>query len=222
LATDEKGQEALVLQWRLQEWFPELSKEVLEKLKFFHDHVVRHNKVLSLLPPKTMGAIDMFHFADCIMATRIITKAEPNLKKIYDFGSGAGFPGIVFAILNTSIDVVLVESDGRKSEVLKEMAQGLGLKNISVLHQGIETLPEGSVQTAMARGYASISKSILTCRKLFPKGGHLFHLKGQEWGLEISEIPTQLCSVWSPSLVGDYKFPTGGIKMAVVLTEKIA
>ncbi len=53
-----------------------------------------------------------------------------------------------------------------------------------------------------------------------PKGGgkrwNSFSYKGEEWGIELGEIPTQLCSVWSPSLVSDYKLPVGAMKFAVI------
>jgi 16S rRNA (guanine527-N7)-methyltransferase len=147
---------------------------------------------------------------------------QAGIKKIYDFGSGPGFPGAVFALLYPQVEVVLVEGDVKKAEFLTHLSATLKLKNVTVIGKGIETLPEGSVQHAMARGFANISRTIMAARKSMVKGGSFYHLKGEEWGIEVGEIPTQLCSMWSPSLIGEYKLPVGAIKFAVVKTEKIA
>jgi 16S rRNA (guanine527-N7)-methyltransferase len=98
----------------------------------------------------------------------------------------------------------------------------LGLKNVKIENLHVEKLPENSVQWAICRGFGNISKAILMARRVVAKGGSLYHMKGEEWGIEVGEIPTQLCSIWSPSLVGEYKLPVGAIKFGVVRTEKIA
>ena len=147
---------------------------------------------------------------------------QKGIQKIHDFGSGPGFPGVVFALLNPSVQVVLVEADQKKCEFLNHIVATLKLKNATVENKTVEALPENSVQHAVARGFANISRTIMAARKSMIKGGAFYHLKGEEWGIEVGEIPTQLCSMWSPSLVGEYKLPVGAIKFAVVKTEKIA
>ena len=155
------------------------------------------------------------------MASRAIVTNTPGIDKMYDFGSGAGFPGVVFAVLYPQIQVVLVETDQKKCEFLNHLISLLKLKNVTVENKSIEAFPEASIKFAMARGFANISRTLLMARKPMGKGSQLFHLKGEEWGMEVSEIPSQLCSLWSPSLVGEYKLPVGPVKFGVVKTEKI-
>ncbi|MEK2689420.1 16S rRNA (guanine(527)-N(7))-methyltransferase RsmG [Bdellovibrio sp. GT3] len=208
--------------WRIDEWFPDLSPEVRTRLKAYHDELQKFNRTVSLISAKSVFVADALHFADSILATKAITKANPSIDTIYDFGSGSGFPGVVFGILNPSIKVVLVDTDPKKCEFLNYAIGALNLKNITVEHRNIESLPEGSVKFAICRGFGNISKAILMARKIVAKGGSVYHLKGEEWGIEVGEIPTQLCSIWSPSLVGEYKLPVGAIKYGVVRTEKIS
>ena len=219
---NDKPAETPAIYWRLEEWFPDLTKETIQQLKTYHDELIKFNRTVSLISAKTIAMADVIHFADSILACRIISKAHAKMDKIYDFGSGNGFPGLVYAILFPQTQVVLVDSDQRKCDFLKHVVSALKLSNATVLNQTIESLPEGSVRFAMARGFASISKAILVTRKIFPKGGIFFHLKSEEWGMEVSEIPTQLCSVWTPSLAGEYKLPLGPVRFAIVQTEKIA
>lgn len=212
--------EATPVQWRIETWFPDLDAEVKKKLKAFHDELLKANKTINLISVKTIPQADAIHFADSIIACRLIQNSNA-VDEIYDFASGNGFPGIVYAILFPKTKVHLVELDTKKAEFLKNCIQALGLKNADVQIRAVEALPEKSIKFAMSRGYASIAKALLTTRKLFPKGGKYFHLKSEEWASEVAQIPTQLCTFWTPSLAGDYKLPVGEIKFAVVKTDKI-
>ncbi|MEK2647299.1 16S rRNA (guanine(527)-N(7))-methyltransferase RsmG [Bdellovibrio sp. BCCA] len=219
---DNKEQEAPIIFYRIDEWFPDLSPEVKTRLKTYHEDLIKFNRTVNLITPKTVFVADALHFADSILASRTIYKSNPGMDKIYDLGSGNGFPGLVFAVLYPQVQVVLVEVDQKKCEFLRHMAGILDLKNVTVENKNADAFPDGSMKFVMARGLASISKAIMLARKTVAKGGVFYHLKGEEWGIEVGEIPTQLCSIWSPSLVGEYKLPVGAVKFAVVKTDKIA
>ena len=207
--------------WRIDSWFPDLSASEQEVFKKLDAMLKKFSKSINLVSSKSLLNSDAHHFADCIMASRIIVADQPRIHEIFDFGSGNGFPGLVFSILNPKTKVILVDSDQRKCEYLKACTLELNLKNVSLIASTVESLPLNSVQFAMSRGLANISRSILLARKCMVKGGMYYHLKGEQWGLEVSQIPTQLCSIWSPALVKEYKLPLGQIKFSIVKTEKI-
>ncbi|QDK39566.1 16S rRNA (guanine(527)-N(7))-methyltransferase RsmG [Bdellovibrio sp. NC01] len=215
-------QQAPTIFWRIDEWFPDLSPETKTRLKTYHEELIKFNRTVNLISAKTILVADALHFADSLLAAKIITQSHPQIDKIYDLGSGNGFPGLVFAIYKPTTQVVLVEIDQKKCEFLQHMISTLGLKNVTVENKNVEALGDNTVKFAITRGFANISRTILAARKIMPKGGQLFHLKGEEWGIEVGEIPSQLCSIWSPSLVGEYKLPVGAVKFGVVKTEKIA
>jgi 16S rRNA (guanine527-N7)-methyltransferase len=206
--------------WRVPLWFPDLDPQVENGLRIFSEELIKSSKTSTLVPLKTLSSMDISHFAECIIATKLITALSKH-REVFDFGSGAGFPGIVFALMNPPVTVHLVESDIKKADFLKGMIKTLSLKNADVVIRAVESLPEASVECAISRNFSNLSKSILSTRKVFKKGASFFHLKGEEWASEIASIPTQLCSIWLPSLVGDYKLPIGEIKFAVIKTEKI-
>lgn len=215
------GTKPIEVQWRLDQWFPELGPEILTKLKKLHAELLNFNKAVNLISVKTIPVADVIHFADCVLACRLIQAAK-DPKEIYDFGSGNGFPGLIYAILFPKAKVKMVECDQRKAEYLKHCITQFNLSNAEVLIRNIETLPESSVGFAMSRGLAGIPKSLLMTRKVFKRGGIYFHLKSEEWATEVADIPSQLCSFWLPSLVSEYRLPVGSVKFAVVSTEKIA
>lgn len=213
--------ESVKNQWRLKEWFPDLDQVTIVRLQSFYELVIRHNKTINLISPKTIPVADALHFADCILASQIVVDDAGDIKAISDFGSGNGFPGIVFAILYPDIKVSLVDNDPRKVEFLGHVVKGLSISNASVTPSAIELLPADGTKYGLCRGFANISKTILLARKPVPKGGVLYHIKSEQWGLEITEIPTQLCSVWYPALVREYMIPSTQIKFAVVKTSKL-
>jgi 16S rRNA (guanine527-N7)-methyltransferase len=195
---------------------------VKEKLRMYLDEIIKFDGKAPLIPLKSLQTADAAHFADSIIAARLILKAAPGLDKIYDIGTGAGFPGLVFAILYPKIHVVLVDTNESKCEFLVKMAHMLKLSNVTVERKGLEELPHESIRYAMTRGYSTIARVILFGRRAVVKGGAIFHLKGEEWGAEVADIPIQLCSIWSPALVAEYKLPVGSIRYAVLKTEKIS
>lgn len=219
---DKQEQDSPTIYWRINEWFPDLSPVVRTRLKTYHDELIKCNRTVNLVSAKTIFVADAIYFADSVLGSKLILGAFPNLNKIYQPGAGAGFPGLIMAILFPQVQVILLEAEPKKIEFLNHIIKLLNIKNATVENKLFETLPEGSVQYAMARGFASISKTIFLARKPMQKGGVFFHLKGEEWGIEVGEIPTQLCSIWSPSLVGDYKLPIGTVRFSVVKTDKIA
>lgn len=214
------GSESITVHWRIDQWFPELSTEVRSNLKKYHEELLKFNKTSNLIGVKTIPMADAIHFADSILACRIIEK-DLKTNEIFDFGSGNGFPGLVMALMMPHRKVHLVENDNRKCEFLKHMIQVLKLSNVDVLMRSVEALEAGSVTCAVSRGFAPISKAILMARKAVPVGGIYYHIKGEEWATEIADIPTQLCSFWLPSLLSEYKLPIGEIRFSVVKTEKI-
>ncbi len=209
------------ISWRIPEWFPSVDATKQSQLRKFFDSLIEQNKTVNLISIKSLNVADAVHFADSILASGAVMGSE-SIDEIYDFGSGNGFPGVVLAILYPQTKVKLVEFDSRKAECLRKMVDSLGFRNVEVLGRKIEDLQDRSVRFAITRGFGPISKTILTARRIFVKGGMFYHVKGDEWAREVAEIPTQLCSFWLPSLLAEYKLPVGADNFSIVATKKIA
>lgn len=77
------------------------------------------------------------HFYDSlclIKAVKLIDKI-----KLCDFGTGAGFPGIVLAIVFNNIFVDLIESNGKKAKFLNIVKETLKLENVKIIQDRIES-----------------------------------------------------------------------------------
>lgn len=207
--------------WRIPQWFSDLEATTSENLRRYHAELLKFNSKVNLISRNTERDADEVHFADCILAGKVLMGAGMP-PRVYDMGSGNGLPGLVLAIMDPTREYVLVESDVRKCEFMKHVAHTLDLKKVVVANVRLETLSPDEVHCAVSRGLASISKTILGCNRLFKKGGIFIHLKGNSWAGEVAEIPSQLISVWKPQLIGDYSLPVSQAQRAVVATLKIS
>lgn len=204
-------------QFRLGNWFPELTADQLSKLEAFYKDLILVNKSSSLLPHKTLGSIDSVYFADCIYGSRLIYEDIPQVKEVLDLGTGIGLPGLIFAILFPQVKVIGLDADFRKCTFLKETVAKLDINNFEVAQATTEQFSRSDFEAVITRDFNTISRTLLASRKLVKSGGALYHFKGEEWSLEVSEMPSQLCSMWQPSLVGEYKLPSGGVKKEYIL-----
>ncbi|MCB0341530.1 MAG: 16S rRNA (guanine(527)-N(7))-methyltransferase RsmG [Pseudobdellovibrionaceae bacterium] len=208
------------VEWRIASWFPDLPDELVGRLRVFQAELLRFNGRINLVSPRTEAQSDLIHFADSILGGRIVLEHTKN-ERIYDIGSGNGFPGLVMALLARERQFVLVEKDGRKSEFLRHIAGRMELKNVDIQTVRFEELAPQSISCAVSRGFASVSRAVMTARSCCSKGCEYFHFKSENWSTEIAEMPSQLCAFWEPSLVGTYTLPTRTTQMAIVLTKKL-
>ena len=80
--------------------FTRVSRETIISLKHYEEYLVSANKNLNLIGNSTISEIWNRHFLD---SAQVIDFIDKNDKTLVDIGSGAGFPGLVLAILSKGI-----------------------------------------------------------------------------------------------------------------------
>lgn len=212
----------LQVNWRLAKWFPQLPKDVIDKLSLFNQELIKANKNLNLVSEKSLLHADLVHFSDALLAFESVYKKINKNEPLYDIASGNGFPGVVIGLAYPDVKVHLVDSDQRRCDFLKKVVAITGAKNIFVIPLSAETLEEGTIEQAICRGYTTLSKAFLALRKSFKVNGVMYFMKASDWPAEISAVPTQLCSIWSPKLFHEYKLPATDSSFYVIAATKIA
>ena len=139
------------------------------------------SKRINLVAPSTLHDIEVRHFDDSAQLADVL----PKNVHVIDMGSGAGFPGVVLAILGWR--VTCVESIGKKALFLNTVKQELELDNLEIYHGRLEDfirqMPANSSDFVFtARAFAPLIK-ILDYTKT--KNCRLFLLKGREIESEI-------------------------------------
>ena len=173
------------------------------KVKFerYADMLREWSGRMNLVAPSTLSDIETRHIADSAQLADIL----PHGVDVIDLGSGAGFPGVVLAILGWR--VTCIESIGKKVSFLNAVKQELGLDNLTIYHGRVEEfvrhLPAKSGNFVFtARAFASLTKIMdyvarTKCR--------LFLLKGREISVEISDAKRKYKFEYdlTPSKTGD-------------------
>jgi 16S rRNA (guanine527-N7)-methyltransferase len=156
-----------------------VSRETEALLDSLVASLVRWQTAKNLVGPRTLDEVWTRHILDSAQ----LADHVPPSSRVVDLGSGAGFPGLVLAILRKGVPgshVSLVESNGRKCAFLREMIRTLGLQ-ASVYNARIESvLPTlaGKVDVVTARALASLTDLLELTNELlkgpvtgvFPKG----------------------------------------------------
>jgi 16S rRNA (guanine527-N7)-methyltransferase len=105
-----------------------------------------------------------------------------------DLGTGAGFPGLVIAILRPDFAVTLVESRARRVEWLERARIALGLENVDLVGTRLELLPTRPFRVISARAFAPLPK-LLALSARFSTGATQFLLpKGRSAQQELQEL----------------------------------
>lgn len=136
---------------------------------------------MNLVAPSTLNDIDNRHIADSAQLADYL----PCDTDIIDLGSGAGFPGVVLAVLGWH--VTCIESIGKKVMFLNELKTQLELDNLTIYHGRVEDyiskLPQNKKYIYTARAFAPLIRILDYVHKT---NYELFLLKGRDIMNEIS------------------------------------
>ena len=114
--------------------FTQVSRETITSLVKYENYLIKSNKTLNLIGKSTINEIWLRHFLD---SSQVIDFIDKNTSSLIDLGSGAGFPGLIIAILakdrKIRLKVKLIEKSTKKASFLREIANYLNL-NVEVLN----------------------------------------------------------------------------------------
>jgi 16S rRNA (guanine527-N7)-methyltransferase len=159
-----------------------LAGDYLPALEAYADLLCRWQPRINLVGPATIPDLWRRHFLDSAQLVAHLPEGP-----VLDLGSGAGFPGLVAAILKPGNDLVhLVESDARKSAFLREAIRITGAR--AVVHTArIESLEPFRVAAITARALAPLTKLLDLSEKFLLPNVQCLFLKGRGAEEELTE-----------------------------------
>jgi 16S rRNA (guanine527-N7)-methyltransferase len=174
----------------------QISDLATERLKIFVALLAKWNAAINLVSPASLTDVWTRHVAD---SAQVIDYAPIRRARWLDMGSGAGFPGVVIALITADtpnpVEMILVESDQRKAAFLSTVSRETGVPMI-IQAARIEAVAPQNVDIVSARALAPLVKLCAFAeRHLAPDGAALF-LKGGHYDAEIAEARR----TWSFSL----------------------
>jgi len=153
-------------------------------LERFRQLLAAMNEVMNLVGPATVPDFWSRHAWDSAQLLQI----APDARAWADLGAGAGFPGLVLAILGKGgpgFHVDLVESMAKRCRFLDEVVAALDLP-ASVRHDRAENL-DLAVDIVTARACAPLHRLLGYARPYLKRGALGLFLKGQDVASEMEE-----------------------------------
>ena len=172
------------------------SPETMIRLERFVALLGKWQETKNLVGKATLPDVWHRHVLDSAQLVKLISNIDG---KIVDIGSGAGFPGLILAIL-ADRHVHLIESDIRKCAFLAEAARATDSK-VTIINRRIESVTNIKFTVVTARAVAKLSDLIGLAAGILEPAGCCFFLKGQRvsdeltkalksWKMIVTRIPS--------------------------------
>jgi 16S rRNA (guanine527-N7)-methyltransferase len=164
-----------------------VSRETLKSFYEYEALLSKWNEKINLVSKNTLVDIWERHFLD---SGQIIKHVEASGKRWVDVGSGAGFPGLVVALLlrdrKIDCDLVLVEKNPKKGFFLKEVIRKLNL-SVEVVNENIDILEPLNADILTARAFSELNNLIEIAFRHRKKEGICLFLKGENYRIELDK-----------------------------------
>lgn len=112
-----------------------ITDQQLMNLKKYMKLLTEWNNKFNLTAIINEKDIYLKHFYDSLC---LLKYEDLNNKKVCDIGTGAGFPGMVLAIVNEESIITLIESNNKKVKFLEIVKEELNLKNVNIICSRVE------------------------------------------------------------------------------------
>ena len=175
-------------------YFPELTDTQKEQFGALYDLYADWNSKINVISRKDIGNLYEHHVLHSLGIAKTIT-FHPGTE-VMDLGTGGGFPGIPLAILFPNTHFHLVDSIGKKVRVATEVAQAIGLGNVSFRHCRAEEEKE-LFDFVVSRAVMPLADLLKIVRKNIKREQHnalpngLICLKGGELAHEVMPVRHQ-------------------------------
>lgn len=181
------------------------TEEQINQLERYMDFLLERNKVMNLTAITDENEFIVKHFIDSVSI--IPALREYNISSLIDVGSGAGFPGIPVKIMCPDIEILLIDSTGKRIRFLEEVIATLSLEKIHALQTRAEELgrnPEYREQfdAVTARAVAPLNCLLEYCMPFVKVGGVFIGMKGMGQEPSYEYALKALCGY----MMGEYKY----------------
>ena len=166
--------------------FEKLLKKSEQDIEKYIEILSIWQKHVNLISKNTLNNIYERHILD---SAQLFDLIPPDKKILIDVGSGAGFPGIVLGILNKTAkfpieQIILVESDTKKSTFLQEVNRQLAL-DVQIRNERIEKINNIKADVITARAFAELNQILSLCHQIVSRETILILPKGSTVEQEI-------------------------------------
>jgi 16S rRNA (guanine527-N7)-methyltransferase len=166
------------------------------------DHLAGSGIERGLIGPREVPRLWSRHVLNCAVAAELI----PEGSRVADVGSGAGLPGLTFAIARPDLHLTLIEPLERRVVWLEEVVLDLGLDNVDILRSRAEVaVGKVDCDVVTARAVSALNTLAGLTIPLLGRHGEVLAIKGRSAAEEVLKAAKVIRKL-------------GGVETTVVLT----
>jgi len=172
-------------------YFPDLSDTQKSQFAKLHDLYADWNEKINVISRKDIDNLYINHVLHSLGIAKVMP-FKPGAS-VLDVGTGGGFPGIPLAILFPETQFHLVDSIGKKISVVKGVAEGVGITNVTAEQIRAEQI-KGEYDFIVSRAVTRLKEFYgWVHRKAKKKSAHslyngILYLKGGDLDEELAEL----------------------------------
>ena len=170
----------------------DLADAQITQLLDYLDLIQKWNKVYNLTAVRDPAEMLTHHLLDSLAAVRpLLAQTGGRAGSLLDVGSGAGLPGVVFAICLPDWQIDCVDTVAKKAAFIQQAAVALKLPNLRGIHARVESLT-GPYQVISSRAFASLLDFVAWSSAALGEEGVWLAMKGKRPDEEIAALPVDV------------------------------
>lgn len=200
----------------------DITEEKLNKLDKYYDLLIEWNNKINLTRITDKEEVYLKHFYDSLTLTKVIDLN--TCKNLLDFGTGAGFPGMVLKIFFPELKVTLLDSNNKKIKFLTELQEKICVDNLELINTRVENIRKerlNSYDVITARAVANMPVLTELAMPLIKNGGYFIALKGGNKEEIAKSMPAITKSHGEVKEIKTFSLPNEGGARNIVKIKKI-
>lgn len=192
----------------IDKYFPDITAQQRERFEALYGLYADWNAKINVVSRKDFDQLYLRHVLHSLAIAKVCSFEAGA--RVMDVGTGGGFPGIPLAIMFPEAEFTLVDSIGKKIAVVKGVAEGLGLQNVTALNTRAEQVP-GRFDYVVSRAVTEMAPFVGWVWNKIEKGqkgsvsNGILYLKGGDLAEELAKAGKR-CNIHEISRFFDEEF----------------
>ena len=140
----------------IRKYFDDFTETQLQQLQQLEGLYKEWNEKINVISRKDIDSLYERHVLHSLAIAAICNFDDGA--QVVDIGTGGGFPGIPLAIYFPEVEFLLSDSIGKKIKVVQEVANAIGLKNVTAVHSRVEEIKGRTFDYAVSRAVAPLGE----------------------------------------------------------------
>ena len=171
-------------------YFPELSEVQRQQMSQLESLYPEWNAKINVISRKDIDNLEVNHLLHSLGIVKFVKFTQGT--RVMDLGTGGGLPGIPLAIYYPEVTFHLVDRIGKKLRVAQDIAERIGLKNVTFQHGDVKEV-KGKFDFVVSRAVMDLGDMVPLVKRFIDKEDRnavpngLICLKGGDLSGEVSQ-----------------------------------